>query len=55
MMNKRLHFCARLGTLSLCSMAVEQEGNARAVKHGGGISAAGVVPPCVIDRCQTYR
>lgn len=55
MMHKRLHSCARLGTLSLCGMAAEQEGNARAVKRGGGISAAGGVPPCVTDRCQTYR
>lgn len=31
MMHKRLHFCARLGTLALCVLAAEQEGNARAV------------------------
>lgn len=31
MMHKQLHFCARLGTLALCVLAAEQEGNAKAV------------------------
>lgn len=38
MMHKSLHFCARPGTLALCSTAAEQEGNARAVSVVGELA-----------------